>query len=109
MQPPSARTDATRRPVVSRTRRSRLRAATRSCVEAWVTSTANNKPTVSTTNDDAWLTSFDVSGALEFRHPAGIQGHHVDAVDVDRATALAEADVVVTGVAGKEVKWTRCA
>jgi methylenetetrahydrofolate dehydrogenase (NADP+)/methenyltetrahydrofolate cyclohydrolase len=58
-------------------------------------------------NDGAEVTSFDISGSLAFRHAAGIQGHHVDAVTTDRATALAEADVVVTGVPSRDFPLVR--
>lgn len=58
-------------------------------------------------NDGAEVTSFDLGGSLVFRHAAGIQGHHVDAVAVDRAAALAEADVVVTGVPSRDFPLVR--
>lgn len=49
-------------------------------------------------NDGAEVTSFDVDGPLLFQPGAGADRHVVRATDVDRATALAAADVVVTGV-----------
>ena len=60
-------------------------------------------------NDGAEVTSFDVDGPLSYL-PAQEEGaFQVRPTDVDRATALAEADVVVTGVPSREFPLVRAA
>ena len=58
-------------------------------------------------NDGADVTSFDVNGPLRFV-PAG-EGRHRHAIetDVDRARALAEADIVITGVPSRAFPLVR--
>jgi methylenetetrahydrofolate dehydrogenase (NADP+)/methenyltetrahydrofolate cyclohydrolase len=57
-------------------------------------------------NDGAEVVSFDVDGPLLFR-PKGegdATGHVIEEADVDRAAALAAADVVVTGVPSRDFR-----
>ena len=49
-------------------------------------------------NDGAIVTSFDVDGPLLFVPGSGREPHSVRETDVDRAAALASADIIVTGV-----------
>ncbi|WP_258348504.1 bifunctional methylenetetrahydrofolate dehydrogenase/methenyltetrahydrofolate cyclohydrolase [Saccharopolyspora gregorii] len=60
-------------------------------------------------NDGAEVTSFDIDGPLSYL-PAREEGaFQVRPTGVDRATALAEADVVVTGVPSREFPVVRAA
>ena len=49
-------------------------------------------------NDGASVTSFDIDGPLSFVPGRGGAPHSVEETNVDRATALAAADIVITGV-----------
>lgn len=49
-------------------------------------------------NDGATVTSFDIDGPLSFVPGSGDAPHSVRETSVDRASALAEADIVITGV-----------
>jgi len=49
-------------------------------------------------NDGASVTSFDIDGPQLFVPGHGDAPHSVQETDVDRATALAAADIVITGV-----------
>ncbi|HKU37458.1 MAG TPA: bifunctional methylenetetrahydrofolate dehydrogenase/methenyltetrahydrofolate cyclohydrolase, partial [Polyangiales bacterium] len=50
-------------------------------------------------HDGARVYSFDIDGPLLFSPPDTLDGaHHVSEVAIDRARALAEADIIVTGV-----------
>lgn len=49
-------------------------------------------------NDGASVTSFDIDGPLSFVPGRGGEPHSVEETSVDRATALAAADIVITGV-----------
>lgn len=49
-------------------------------------------------NDGAQVVSFDIDGPLLFAAGPGREAHTVHETDIDRRTALAEADIVVTGV-----------
>lgn len=53
-------------------------------------------------NDGAEVTSFDIDGALSYLPPKDRGTSEVRATDIDRAAALAQADVVVTGVPSRE-------
>ncbi|GDY33393.1 bifunctional methylenetetrahydrofolate dehydrogenase/methenyltetrahydrofolate cyclohydrolase [Gandjariella thermophila] len=58
-------------------------------------------------NDGAEVTSFDIEGPLLFTPRTGSGSHGVRDTTVDRATALAEADVVVTGVPTRDFPLVR--
>ncbi|WP_208297410.1 bifunctional methylenetetrahydrofolate dehydrogenase/methenyltetrahydrofolate cyclohydrolase [Actinophytocola oryzae] len=58
-------------------------------------------------NDGAEVTSFDVDGPLRFVPDPDNESYRVRPVAVDRATALAGADVVVTGVPTREFELVR--
>ena len=49
-------------------------------------------------NDGATVTSFDIDGPLLFVPGHGDEPHSVRETSVDRAAALAEADIIITGV-----------
>lgn len=49
-------------------------------------------------NDGADVYSFDVNGPIRFSPAPGDDGHQIHEVEIDRATALAEADIVIGGV-----------
>lgn len=49
-------------------------------------------------NDGARVVSFDIDGPLLFEPGQGNAPHGVQETDIDRRTALADADIVVTGV-----------
>jgi methylenetetrahydrofolate dehydrogenase (NADP+)/methenyltetrahydrofolate cyclohydrolase len=53
-------------------------------------------------NDGAEVVSFDVDGPLLFRPAAAGRAHQVDVIEIDRPQALAEADVVITGVPSRD-------
>lgn len=53
-------------------------------------------------NDGAEVTSFDIDGAQLFVSGAAGQGHAVLETTRDRAAALADADIVITGVPSRE-------
>jgi methylenetetrahydrofolate dehydrogenase (NADP+)/methenyltetrahydrofolate cyclohydrolase len=53
-------------------------------------------------NDGAHVTSFDIEGALEFVPSEAT--HRVLPSSLDRASALAQADIVITGVPSREFK-----
>ncbi len=58
-------------------------------------------------NDGARVISFDVDGPQLFV-PAGAEhAHRVEEIRIDRATALAEADVVITGVPSRQFELVR--
>ncbi|MCZ2402909.1 bifunctional methylenetetrahydrofolate dehydrogenase/methenyltetrahydrofolate cyclohydrolase [Paenarthrobacter sp. Z7-10] len=52
-------------------------------------------------NDGAEVISFDIDGALKFQPSIGREAHVVSRTDISRQQALAQADVVVTGVPSK--------
>ena len=59
-------------------------------------------------NDGADVTSFDVDGAMRFAPADGARERYaVEETDADRATALAEADVVITGVPSRAFPLVR--
>jgi len=49
-------------------------------------------------NDGAHVVSFDIDGPLQFAPGTGREPHSVQETDIDRRAALADADIVVTGV-----------
>lgn len=58
-------------------------------------------------NDGAEVTSFDVDGAQRFAYSAERRAHEVRETELDRAAALAEADIVITGVPSREFPLIR--
>ncbi|HKP58205.1 MAG TPA: bifunctional methylenetetrahydrofolate dehydrogenase/methenyltetrahydrofolate cyclohydrolase [Polyangiales bacterium] len=59
-------------------------------------------------HDGARVYSFDIDGPLLFSPPGTTEGaHHVSETDIDRARALAEADIVVTGVPSQNFNLIR--
>lgn len=58
-------------------------------------------------NDGARVVSFDIDGPLAFMPAEGQGPHRVQAIDIDRAAALAEADLVITGVPTREFALVR--
>ncbi|MFR9728823.1 bifunctional methylenetetrahydrofolate dehydrogenase/methenyltetrahydrofolate cyclohydrolase [Saccharopolyspora sp. MS10] len=58
-------------------------------------------------NDGAEVISFDVEGPLAYVPSRGNGSYEVRGTSVDRATALAEADVVVTGVPSRDFPLVR--
>lgn len=60
-------------------------------------------------HDGARVTSFDIDGPLLFLPSASGGMHEVKETTVDRATALREADIVVTGVPSREFPHVRAA
>ncbi len=53
-------------------------------------------------NDGATVISIDITGAVVFEPAIGRHSHVVSDTDFDRASALREADVVITGVPSRE-------
>jgi 5,10-methylene-tetrahydrofolate dehydrogenase/methenyl tetrahydrofolate cyclohydrolase len=60
-------------------------------------------------NDGGEVTSFDVDGPLVFAPDPENDSHRVRPTSLDRATALAHADIVVTGVPAREFELVRAA
>lgn len=58
-------------------------------------------------NDGAEVTSFDIDGGLLYLPPKDEGTSEVRSTDVDRAAALAQADVVITGVPSREFPLVR--
>ena len=58
-------------------------------------------------NDGADVVSFDVDGPLSFVPAAGEGAHDVRETTIDRAAALADADIVVTGVPSHDFPLVR--
>ena len=57
-------------------------------------------------NDGADVVSFDIDGPLHFVG-TGEHAHRVEEIDIDRATALKRADIVITGVPSKAFEKVR--
>jgi methylenetetrahydrofolate dehydrogenase (NADP+)/methenyltetrahydrofolate cyclohydrolase len=60
-------------------------------------------------NDGADVISFDIDGPQRFAPAAEDGAHTVEEVEIDRAEALARADVVVTGVPSRSFPLVRAA
>jgi methylenetetrahydrofolate dehydrogenase (NADP+) / methenyltetrahydrofolate cyclohydrolase len=61
-------------------------------------------------HDGAHVYSFDIDGPLEFAAPASPDGaHQLSETTIDRKTALAQADIVITGVPSKQFDRIRAA
>lgn len=58
-------------------------------------------------NDGAHVVSFDIDGAVAFVPGTGREAHRVQETDLDRQTALADADIVVTGVPSRDFERIR--
>ena len=60
-------------------------------------------------NDGAKVFSFDVDGPQLFLPGEGEEGHSVEEISIDRAGALAQSDVVITGVPSRDFPLVRAA
>jgi methylenetetrahydrofolate dehydrogenase (NADP+)/methenyltetrahydrofolate cyclohydrolase len=60
-------------------------------------------------NDGAEVTSFDVDGPQLFTPAQEDHAHRVEETTIDRASALARADIVITGVPSREFPLVRAA
>lgn len=60
-------------------------------------------------NDGAEVLSFDVDGAQRFSPAREEHAHTVEETTIDRATALADADIVITGVPSRAFPLVRAA
>jgi 5,10-methylene-tetrahydrofolate dehydrogenase/methenyl tetrahydrofolate cyclohydrolase len=61
-------------------------------------------------HDGARVYSFDIDGPLLFSPPTTPEGaHRASEIDIDRARALAESDIVVTGVPSQHFELIRAA